>query len=452
MTDDTGDPKPWDLEQYRGVRRHVERKKDWEADEDLVLDQAYRTGKVGPKYDTDGPSLFWLALKTAILTVITVGFYRFWMVTRLRRHYWNAIRVHGDPFEYTGTGLEKFLGFLVAVIILAVYLGIVNIGLVFLGLSFVQHDSFVIIASIVASLPLVFFATYRARRYIMARTRWRGIRFGMDNGAWGYAIRAMWYWFLTIVTGGLLYPYQQFKLAKYTTDRTWFGDIKFEQNGSWAGIFAYWVWLYIILGMMVLAVWGMAADPGNPATSIIGWVIFFVGYLAFFIMLLRYEVVVFRYLWSNRRLGDAAFENSVSPGQIISTYLVGTLLVGVFTTLIVVAVIFIVGFVIGMTGNVELLEMMQGGGGTRGGAEIGEMLQSKPGFVLTIVMIYLFMFAVPFALGHVFITKPILRKKAEAMVIHDAQTITQSRQRAHDHAAEAGGFADALGVDVGAGI
>ena len=452
MTDETGGPKPWDLEQYRGVRRHVERKKDWEADQDLILEQGFRTGKVTPVYDTEGPSLFWLALKTAVLTVITVGFYRFWMVTRLRRHYWHAIRVQGDPFEYTGKGLEKFLGFLVAVIILAVYLGLVNLGLVFLGLSFIQHDSFVIIASIVASLPLVFFATYRARRYIMARTRWRGIRFGMDNGAWGYAIRAMWYWFLTIVTGGLLYPYQQFKLAKYTTDRTWFGDIKFEQRGSWAGIFAHWVWLYILLGIMILAAWGLAADPGNPSTSIIGGLIFFVGYLAFFFMLLRYEIVVFRYLWNHRWLGDAAFENSVTPGQIISTYVVGTLLVSVVTGLIITAVVIIAAVVIQLTGSADMLEMIRPEPGAGEAANLAELAQSKPGVVMVIVAIYLFLFAVPFALGHVFITKPILRRKAEAMVIHDAQTITQSRQRAHDHAAEAGGFADALGVDVGAGI
>ena len=451
MTDDTGDPKPWDLEQYRGVRRHVERKEDWEKEQDLILDQAYRTGKVVPKYDTEGPSLFWLAMITSVLTVLTLGFYRFWMVTRLRRHYWNAIRVQGDPFEYTGTGLEKFLGFLVAVIILAVYLGLVNIGLAFLGLSYAQHDSFVITASIVASLPLIFFAVYRAHRYIMARTRWRGIRFGMDNGAWGYAFRATWYWFLTIVTGGLLYPYQQFKLAKYITDRTWFGDIKFVQKGTWAGLFAYWVWLYIVLGMMILAIWGLAADQGNPATSIIGWLILFVGYMTFFILLLRYEVVVFRYLWSHRRLGDAAFESNVSPGQIISTYLLGSLRVGVFTTIIFIAVMFLIGVVLQATGSADLAETMTMGG-TRGEAQFGELIQSKPAFVAIIVMIYLFMFAVPFALAQVFITKPVLRRKAEAMVIHDAQTLTQSRQREHDRAAEAGGFADALGVDVGAGI
>jgi len=72
--------------------------------------------------------------------------------------------------------------------------------------------------------------------------------------------------------------------------------------------------------------------------------------------------------------------------------------------------------------------------------------------VVAVALLYVILFAVPFAFAQIFITRPILQRKAEAMVIHDAQSLTESRQRAHDHAAEAGGFADALGVDVGAGI
>ena len=82
----------------------------------------------------------------------------------------------------------------------------------------------------------------------------------------------------------------------------------------------------------------------------------------------------------------------------------------------------------------------------------GNLLDSLPSIVLTAVVFYLAFFAVPFAFAQIFITRPILQRKAEAMVIHQAETLTQSRQRAHDHAAEAGGFADALGVDVGAGF
>jgi uncharacterized membrane protein YjgN (DUF898 family) len=457
MSDDTDGPRPWDIDQFRGVRRHIERKDDWEKEAELVLDAGYRaeqtTGKVMPKYDTNGPSLFWLSLKTAILTVLTLGFYRFWMITSLRRHYWNSIRIQGDPLEYTGTGLEKILGFLVAIIILAVYLGLVNLGLTFIGLSFFEGNPFALQISIFAALPLIFFATYRARRYIMARTRWRGIRFGMDNGAWGYTVRALWYWFLTLITGGLLYPYMQFKLAKYTADRTWFGDQKFHQSGSWAGLFAYWVWLYIVLGLVLLAAWGLAADPGNPATTTIAYLIIFIGYMSFFIMFMRYEVVAFRYIWSNRGLGEASFQNDIAPGKIIGVYVIGTLLVAIFTLLVsaaMVAAIIAVGYFVqgaDLMAQLEQLQAMNEGGGLS-----GDQMQSLPGLVMAAAFFYITLFAFPFAFSQIFITRPILQRKAEAMVIHGAQVLTQSRQRAHDHAAEAGGFADALGVDVGAGF
>jgi uncharacterized membrane protein YjgN (DUF898 family) len=255
------------------------------------------------------------------------------------------------------------------------------------------------------------------------------------------------------MTGGLLYPYQQFKLSKYLTDRTYFGDLKFEQNGHWAGLFAYWVWLYIVLGMMALSIWGLAADPGNPATTVIAYVIIFVGYIAFFLMFMRYDVVVFRYLWSNRKLGDATFHNDVTPGKIISIYVVGTLLVGLCSGVIAVGLFMAVGVAaalfFGVQGASQLGDLETRMSETMSS---GDLMHTLPPVVLLAVTAYIALFAVPFAFAQIFITRPILQRKAEAMVINEAQALTQSRQRAHDHAAEAGGFADALGVDVGAGI
>jgi uncharacterized membrane protein YjgN (DUF898 family) len=175
--------------------------------------------------------------------------------------------------------------------------------------------------------------------------------------------------------------------------------------------------------------------------------------MTFFVLFMRYEVVAFRYMWSNRVVGDASFQNDIAPGKIISVYLVGTLMVGICTILVSAALLFAAGiigaFVIGIDQASELaafdparLESMTS----------AEAMQSLPATILTVVLVYLILFAVPFAYSQIFITRPILQRKAEAMVIHNAHALTQSRQRAHDHAAEAGGFADALGVDVGAGI
>ncbi len=453
MTDVTGGPstpKPWDLEQYRGVTPISQRRKQWEDEAEIVLSSAHRpVGTVSPSYAIDGPSLFWLAIRTGVLTVLTAGFYRFWMSAAMRRHYWKAIRIQGDPLEYTGTGLEKLMGFLFAIIILAVYLGIVNLLLTYVGMSYFSGDPLALQASIVAAVPLFFFATYRARRYVMARTRWRGIRFGMENGAIGYTLLALWYWFLTVATLGLLYPYQQFRLTKYIIDRTWYGDLKFQQNGSWAGLFAYWVWIYIVVGLMALAAWGAAADQGNPTTMLISWVIVLFGYFALMIMIVRYEIVVFRYMWSTRSLGEATFKSIIEPGKIIGIYVLGSLMVGVCTVIAMIVASLAIGIAVavmlGISGS-DLLNpatiesLLQGG-----------LAASWP-VVAGTVAVYLVTFIFAFAFTQIFITRPVLERKAETMVITNVGTLSRARQRAHDMAAEAGGFADALGVDVGAGI
>ena len=106
--------------------------------------------------------MFWLALKTSFLTVLTLGLYRFWMKTRLRRWYWSAIRPGGSPLEYTGDPLEKLLGSLIAVVFLAFYIGIVNLLLMFLSFSLFQGNVAAYFLSFLGVIPLWFFARYRA--------------------------------------------------------------------------------------------------------------------------------------------------------------------------------------------------------------------------------------------------------------------------------------------------
>ena len=50
------------------------------------------------------------------------------------------------------------------------------------------------------------------------------------------------------------------------------------------------------------------------------------------------------------------------------------------------------------------------------------------------------------------ITQPILRLKVEAMLIRRPEALLSAQQRSRDEMRDAGGFADALGGDVGAGF
>ena len=211
---------------------------------------------------TSGP-VFNLALKVAVLTLLTLGIYRFWGKTRIRRYIWSSAELDGDRFEYTGTGLEKFLGFLLAVVFLAIYLGFVQIALTFLGLSLLTEptteaetvaQALAFNLTFLSLVPFILFAIYRARRYKLARTRWRGIRFGMDKGAWGYVLRAIGHYALTVLTLGILLPRQTFYLEKYMTDRMWFGDARFEQGGRWTGLYGAMKHVFIGLAIVFLGI------------------------------------------------------------------------------------------------------------------------------------------------------------------------------------------------------
>jgi uncharacterized membrane protein YjgN (DUF898 family) len=73
----------------------------------------------GVVYNGRAGELAPIVLTNGLLTLITVGFYRFWGKTRLRRYLWSHVSFLGDRLEYSGRGLELFLGFLVILVILA---------------------------------------------------------------------------------------------------------------------------------------------------------------------------------------------------------------------------------------------------------------------------------------------------------------------------------------------
>jgi len=55
---------------------------------------------------------YWrLLIRGAALLMITLGIYRFWLVTDVRRFLWSNTEIAGEALEYTGAALELVLGF-----------------------------------------------------------------------------------------------------------------------------------------------------------------------------------------------------------------------------------------------------------------------------------------------------------------------------------------------------
>ncbi|MGA7113410.1 MAG: DUF898 family protein [Pseudolabrys sp.] len=173
---------------------------------------------------------YWrLLIRGAALLMVTLGIYRFWLVTDVRRFLWSNTEIAGEPLEYTGTALELLIGFLVAIaLLIPIYAGFFLAALD-LGLLGILSG----LLAFAALGVLGQYAIYRARRYRLTRTIYRGLRFHQSGSAWSYAIRATLWWIATIVTLGLAYPFQMASLERYKMRNTFYGDLagRFEASG-----------------------------------------------------------------------------------------------------------------------------------------------------------------------------------------------------------------------------
>jgi len=191
-----------------------------------------------------------LVTRGALLELLTLGFYRFWLATDIRRHLWSHTAVDGDAAEYIGRAKELLIGFLVALaILLPVYL-----AYFLLGIEAERLQSF-------ASIPLFLFfylfsqfAMYRARRYRLTRTVWRGLRFSMGGSGWSYAWRAGLWTLATILTLGLALPWRQAALERYKLRHTAYGSLEGRFDGTGGSLFkrGWWLWLLLPTGVLLV--------------------------------------------------------------------------------------------------------------------------------------------------------------------------------------------------------
>src|SRR5260370_6402832 len=182
-----------------------------------------------------------LVMRGALLELVTFGFYRFWVTTDIRRHLWSYTEVDGDAFEYTGRGKELLFGFLIAMAVLGPFF----LAYFLIGLEFERFKAF-------ASLPLYLlviafgqFAAYRARRYRLTRTVWRGVRFWMTGSGWSYAWRSILWGSLLVPTLGLVYPWRMAALERFKLRHTLYGNLpgRFAATGGQLFQGVWWIWL-----------------------------------------------------------------------------------------------------------------------------------------------------------------------------------------------------------------
>jgi uncharacterized membrane protein YjgN (DUF898 family) len=197
-------------------------------------------------------SEYWrLLVRGNALLAVTLGIYRFWFVTDVRRYLWSNTEVAGETLEYTGTPTELLIGFLIALAVLVpLYLGLALA-------AFTLGPVGQFLSSI--SFPLLFFlgqfAIYRARRYRLTRTVYRGVRFHQGGSAVRYAICAAFWWIMIVLSLGLAYPFAQSQLERFKMRNTWYGNLNGRFEGSGLGLFIRGVPMWILtVGPMAFAI------------------------------------------------------------------------------------------------------------------------------------------------------------------------------------------------------
>ena len=247
----------------------------------------------------------------AALELVTFGFYRFWLATDIRRHLWSHTSIDGDAPEYTGRGRELLIGFLFAMAILVpIYLAYFLIGI-----EAERYKAF-------ASFPLLLFfylfgqfAIYRARRYRLTRTVWRGVRFWMDGSGWAYAVRAAGWGLLIAITLGALLPWREAALERYKMRHCHYGDLQgsFEGRGSEFFKRGWKLWLVALWPGHHRARDRLAnADPMPPGRTPLRAADVGLDVALPFIYG-AFKAIEWRWWISGIRFGDVSFESTLSP-------------------------------------------------------------------------------------------------------------------------------------------
>jgi len=194
---------------------------------------------------TGNSRAYWrLLIRGSMLLAVTLGIYRFWLATDMRRFLWANTEIEGQSLEYTGTPTELLVGFLIAIVLLVP----LNLAVAIAAMGAGELGTLV---SMLA-LPLLFFlgqfAIYRARRYRLTRTIYSGVRCHQDGSALRYAVCAVFWWSLVVLTLGLAYPFAQSRLERFKLRHTYYGDLKGRFEGSGFRLFlrGFPMWLLVI--------------------------------------------------------------------------------------------------------------------------------------------------------------------------------------------------------------
>lgn len=298
-----------------------------------------------------------IAVPNLLLSIVSLGIYRFWGTTRERHYLWGQTQFIDERMEWTGTGMELFVGFIMVFFLIGVPLALLQMvaqGLIFQGQPIIAGG--LTFALFVLIFYLTGVAYYRALRYRLSRTYWRGIRGGSDDPGFAYGFSYMWKYGLPmlpgfallssapvigeeyaellaaagiglLLLGGLTYPWASISLWNERWSSMSFGPYRFVSDAKWIKLLKRFMLFYIIpvllFGLAAFA--GYQASQGDnlgvgAAVAMGGFVVLliFALYIVLPVAALLYYSKFFRVAVEGLHVGELEFEfKARSPDWIL---------------------------------------------------------------------------------------------------------------------------------------
>ncbi len=259
-------------------------------------------GKNRFSFHGNGGELFGIYLVNIILTIITLGIYRFWAKVKVRKFLYWYTEFMGERFNYHGTGKELFIGFLKALGILIIFILIlmgINIGLSRLFSPQVAAIVYVILlyAAIIAFVPFIIMGR---QRYRLSRSSWRNIRFKFSGTRKKFFFMYLKGVLLSIITIGFYAPWFRCKMSKFLVENSRYGNQPFNFSGEGFELFK--IYLKGILLSIIT-----------------------IGIYAFW-----FSANLAKFYWNNISFQDNKFSSDITGGMIFITVLKSLLLI-IFT-------------------------------------------------------------------------------------------------------------------------
>jgi uncharacterized membrane protein YjgN (DUF898 family) len=187
-----------------------------------------------------------------ILGILTLTIYRFWAKTNVRRHIWSCIHINGEPLEYTGTGMELFKG---ALMVFGLFL--LPYILISQGLGFYlgpQHPAVIGLQMLFLLMiyVLIGYAVYKARKYQLSRTLWRGIRGTLVGSAMTYSLTYFGSFLAKSFSLGWATPVMNTVLQEQIIGNMRFGDAAFKFKGRAGPLYPTYALCWILAVVIII--------------------------------------------------------------------------------------------------------------------------------------------------------------------------------------------------------